>query len=69
MPSSAQGKLREAAPGYHEFPTPDKIAIAPTKLIEVIAVLEPAFWTRQRLQAAIRSDGTTVKVIAARPAG
>lgn len=69
MPSSAWGKLREAAPGYHEFPTPDKITIAPTKQVEVIAVLEPAFWTRQRLQAAIRSDGTAVKVIAARPAG
>ncbi|SOE52921.1 malate dehydrogenase (oxaloacetate-decarboxylating)(NADP+) [Burkholderia sp. OK233] len=31
MPTPAQGKLREAALDYHEFPTPGKIAIAPTK--------------------------------------
>ncbi|CAE6926360.1 NADP-dependent malic enzyme [Paraburkholderia domus] len=31
MPTLAQGKLREAALDYHEFPTPGKIAIAPTK--------------------------------------
>jgi malate dehydrogenase (oxaloacetate-decarboxylating)(NADP+) len=31
MPTQAQGKLREAALDYHEFPTPGKIAIAPTK--------------------------------------
>ncbi len=31
MPTSAQGKLREAALDYHEFPSPGKIAIAPTK--------------------------------------
>src|SRR6266702_8698692 len=31
MPATAQGKLREAALDYHEFPTPGKIAIAPTK--------------------------------------
>src|SRR5260370_8417780 len=28
---SAKAKLREAALDYHEFPTPGKIAIAPTK--------------------------------------
>jgi malate dehydrogenase (oxaloacetate-decarboxylating)(NADP+) len=31
MPTSANSKLREAALDYHEFPTPGKIAIAPTK--------------------------------------
>jgi len=31
MPTPAQGKLREAALDYHEFPTPGKIAVAPTK--------------------------------------
>ncbi|TDN62218.1 NADP-dependent malic enzyme [Paraburkholderia sp. BL10I2N1] len=31
MPATVQGKLREAALDYHEFPTPGKIAIAPTK--------------------------------------
>src|SRR5258705_12165706 len=31
MPTPAQGKLREAALDYHEFPSPGKIAIAPTK--------------------------------------
>jgi len=31
MPNSATNKLREAALDYHEFPTPGKIAIAPTK--------------------------------------
>ncbi|CAE6883265.1 NADP-dependent malic enzyme [Paraburkholderia domus] len=31
MPTPTQGKLREAALDYHEFPTPGKIAIAPTK--------------------------------------
>jgi malate dehydrogenase (oxaloacetate-decarboxylating)(NADP+) len=31
MPTTVQGKLREAALDYHEFPTPGKIAIAPTK--------------------------------------
>ena len=31
MPTPAHGKLREAALDYHEFPTPGKIAIAPTK--------------------------------------
>src|SRR5689334_21103439 len=30
MPTPVQGKLREAALDYHEFPTPGKIAIAPT---------------------------------------
>lgn len=29
--SSSKAKLREAALDYHEFPTPGKIAIAPTK--------------------------------------
>ncbi|RQG99880.1 NADP-dependent malic enzyme [Paraburkholderia dinghuensis] len=31
MPDSSTNKLREAALDYHEFPTPGKIAIAPTK--------------------------------------
>jgi malate dehydrogenase (oxaloacetate-decarboxylating)(NADP+) len=31
MPTTAHDKLREAALDYHEFPTPGKIAIAPTK--------------------------------------
>jgi len=31
MSTSVQDKLREAALDYHEFPTPGKIAIAPTK--------------------------------------
>ncbi len=31
MTTSANTKLREAALDYHEFPTPGKIAIAPTK--------------------------------------
>ncbi|MBK5185904.1 hypothetical protein IQ286_38335, partial [Burkholderia sp. R-69749] len=33
MPTTAQSKFREAALDYHEFPTPGKIAIAPTKLM------------------------------------
>lgn len=28
---SSKAKLREAALDYHEFPTPGKVAIAPTK--------------------------------------
>ncbi|MFM0014809.1 NADP-dependent malic enzyme, partial [Paraburkholderia sediminicola] len=31
MTTPANSKLREAALDYHEFPTPGKIAIAPTK--------------------------------------
>ncbi|EUC12144.1 NADP-dependent malic enzyme [Paraburkholderia sp. SIMBA_049] len=31
MPATARDQLREAALDYHEFPTPGKIAIAPTK--------------------------------------
>src|SRR6201991_2889067 len=31
MSNSANSKLREAALDYHEFPTPGKIAVAPTK--------------------------------------
>src|SRR5260370_20526693 len=31
MPTAAEDKLREAALDYLEFPTPGKIAIAPTK--------------------------------------
>ncbi len=30
MRTAAEDKLREAALDYHEFPTPGKIAIAPT---------------------------------------
>ncbi|CAE6826597.1 MULTISPECIES: NADP-dependent malic enzyme [Paraburkholderia] len=33
MSTTAQSKFREAALDYHEFPTPGKIAIAPTKLM------------------------------------
>ncbi|MFM0125849.1 malic enzyme, partial [Paraburkholderia sp. RL18-101-BIB-B] len=31
MSTPVNSKLREAALDYHEFPTPGKIAIAPTK--------------------------------------